>query len=209
MRLFFLPFIFTYKYFCLAQLLDEFYKAPQSGAAIHLFLIKKFNKMRILKLIAVGIILLASSTVEAQVSVNVNIGRAPNWGPVGYANPEFYYLPEIEAYYDVQATQFIYFGGGRWIRSRYLPNQYRNYDLYGGYKVVLSDYHGSRPYTNFRNHKVKYYKGYQGREQRNIGYNDNRGYEDNDRRNYNDKDNRKEYKKHDKGHGKGKGQDRD
>ena len=51
---------------------------------------------------------------------------------------------------------FIYFGGGKWIRSRNLPNQYRNYNLYNGYKVVLNDYHGSRPYTHFKNHKVKY-----------------------------------------------------
>jgi hypothetical protein len=43
-------------------------------------------------------------------------------------------LPDIEAYYDIRATQFIYFGGGRWIRSRNLPNQYRNYNLYNGYK---------------------------------------------------------------------------
>jgi hypothetical protein len=29
-------------------------------------------------------------------------------------------------------------------------------------------------HTNFRNHKVKYYRGYHGSQQRNIGYNDNR-----------------------------------
>ena len=176
--------------------------------------------MRTLKLIALGIILFASSTIHAQISVSLNIGTAPNWGPVGYAEAEYYYLPDVEAYYDVRATQFIYFGGGRWIRSRYLPNQYRNYDLYGGYKVVLNDYHGSRPYTNFRNHKVKYYRGYHGREQRNIGYHDDRRDYDNERENNyrrdydNDDDDRKEYKKHDNrnngnGHGKGKGHGRD
>ncbi|MFV5692084.1 hypothetical protein ACM55K_08680 [Flavobacterium sp. LT1R49] len=125
--------------------------------------------MKTLKLIAVGIILLASSAIHAQVSVNVNIGTPPSWGPVGYSNVDYYYLPDVEAYYDIRATQFIYFGGGRWIRSRYLPGQYRNYDLYSGYKVVLNDYHGSRPYSNFKNHKVKYYKGYHGAPQRSIG----------------------------------------
>ncbi|TDE07218.1 hypothetical protein [Flavobacterium sandaracinum] len=148
--------------------------------------------MKTLKLIAIGIILFASSSIYAQVSVNVNIGRAPSWGPVGYAQAEYYYLPDIEAYYDVRATQFIYFGSGRWIRSRYLPGQYRNYDLYGGYKVVLNDYRGSRPYNNFRNHKVKYYKGYHGREQRNIGYNNNRRVYVSPRQN----DNRRYYNKH-------------
>jgi hypothetical protein len=172
--------------------------------------------MRTLKLIAVGIILFASSTIHAQVSVNVNIGSPPSWGPVGYAEAQYYYLPDVEAYYDVRATQFIYFGGGRWIRSRNLPNQYRNYDLYGGYKVVLNDYRGSRPYNNFRNHKVKYYKGYYGREQRNIGYNNNNNrrvyvsQRQNDNRRYynNHRDNRNYKDDRGKGHGKGHGGDR-
>ena len=145
--------------------------------------------MRTLKLIAIGIILFASSTIQAQVSVNVNIGTAPSWGPVGYSNVDYYYLPDVESYYDIRATQFIYFGGGRWIRSRQLPNQYRDYDLYNGYKVVLNDYHGSRPYNNFKNHKTKYYRGYHGREQRNIGYNNDRRIYVNNRQ----YDNRKQY----------------
>jgi hypothetical protein len=129
--------------------------------------------MKTLKLIAVGIILLVSSAIQAQVSVNVNIGTPPAWGPVGYSNVDYYYLPDVEAYYDIRATQFIYFGGGKWIRSRYLPGPYRNYNLYNGYKVVLNDYHGSRPYSNFKNHKVKYYKGYKGKPQKSIGSNRN------------------------------------
>ncbi|MFV5687965.1 hypothetical protein ACM55M_05005 [Flavobacterium sp. ZT3R25] len=140
--------------------------------------------MKTLKLIAVGIILLASSGIHAQVSVNVNIGTPPSWGPVGYSNVDYYYLPDVEAYYDIRASQFIYFGGGRWIRSRYLPGPYRNYDLYSGYKVVLNDYHGSRPYSNFKNHKVKYYKGYHGAPQKSIGYKGNKNYKES-KKNYN------------------------
>lgn len=128
--------------------------------------------MKTLKLIIAGIILFASTTAtQAQVSVNVNLGNPPSWGPVGYSSVDYYYLPDIEAYYDIRATQFIYFGGGRWIRSRNLPNQYRNYNLYNGYKVVLNDYRGSRPYSNFKSHKVKYYKGYKGKPQKSIGSN--------------------------------------
>ncbi|TDE44463.1 hypothetical protein E0I26_08845 [Flavobacterium rhamnosiphilum] len=131
--------------------------------------------MKTLKLIIAGIILLVSSnTMQAQVSVNVNIGSPPAWGPVGYSSVDYYYLPDVQAYYDIRATQFIYFGGGKWIRSRNLPYQYRNYNLYNGYKVVLTDYHGSRPYSNFNTHKVKYYKGYKGKPQKSIGSNRSR-----------------------------------
>lgn len=149
--------------------------------------------MKPLKLITVGIFLFVSSMMHSQVSVNVNIGVPPPWGPVGYSNIEFYYLPDIEVYYDIRTSQFIYFQSGRWHRSRYLPGPYRNYDLYNGYKVVLRDYHGSHPYYYFNSHKAKYHKGYKGVPQRSIGknpnYHDNR---DNDHGN-------KEYK-HGKGH---------
>ena len=126
--------------------------------------------MKTLKLIAVAIILLVSTnTMKAQVSVNVNLGTPPSWGPAGYSAVDYYYLPDVQSYYDIKAKQFIYLGNGQWVRSRNLPTQYRNYDLYNGYKVVLNDYHGSKPYSNFNNHKVKYFKGYKGSPQKTIG----------------------------------------
>lgn len=125
--------------------------------------------MKALKLIALGIILFASSTMQAQVSVNVNLGQAPAWGPAGYSNVDYYYLPDVEAYYDIRSSQFIYMNNGGWTRAKYLPTAYRNYNLYNGYKVVLNDYHGRTPYANFKNHKVKYYKGYKGAPQKTIG----------------------------------------
>ena len=128
--------------------------------------------MKTLKLIAAGIFLLLSSFTQAQVSINVNIGTPPSWGPAGYSNVEYYYLPDVQAYYDIRNSQFIYLNAGVWIRSRNLPQQYRNYDLYNGYKVVLNDYHGTRPYTYFKNHRTKYYRGYKGGPQNSIGTRD-------------------------------------
>lgn len=130
---------------------------------------KNFKTMKVLKLIALGIGLLASSLTQAQVSVNVNIGTPPAWGPAGYTEVEYYYLPDVEAYYDVRASTFIYFGNGKWIRASRLPYQYRTYDLYSGYKVVLTDYHGHTPYIHYKQHKVKYHKGYRGGPQKTIG----------------------------------------
>ncbi|GAA6767119.1 hypothetical protein AAFH68_30670 [Flavobacterium sp. CGRL1] len=116
--------------------------------------------MKTIKIAIAGLFLLVANATQAQVSINVNIGTPPAWGPAGYSEMEYYYLPDIEAYYDVRASQFIYFGRGKWVRTTYLPRQYRNYDLYGGYKVVLTDYHGRTPYVYFDRHKVKYYRGY-------------------------------------------------
>lgn len=156
--------------------------------------------MKNLKLIAVGIILLVSSATQAQVSVSLNIGTAPSWGPSGYANIDYYYLPDVQAYYDIRASQFIYFGGRSWVRSRYLPRHHRNYDLNSGYKVVLNDYHGNRPYTNFHNDRTRYYKGYRGESSRKIG----RRHYDNSYSNNRNADNRRyaENRKSSNKHGK-------
>ncbi len=118
--------------------------------------------MKTLKLIIVGLFLLLSNLSQAQVDVSINIGSPPPWGPPGPPEVEYYYLPDVESYYDVRSSQFIYYNGSVWIRSKHLPSRYRNYDLYNGYVVVLNDYHGRTPYTHFSHHKVKYHKGHKG-----------------------------------------------
>ncbi len=129
--------------------------------------------MKTLKLITFGLIFLLFSSVEAQVSVNVQIGSQPSWGPSGYSNVNYYYLPDVQSYYDIRASQFIFFSKGKWYKSSHLPIQYRNYDLYNGYKVVLTNYKGNRPYAYFNDHKVKYFKGYKGKPQKSISHRDN------------------------------------
>lgn len=126
--------------------------------------------MKAIKFIILGLGLIFASEVQAQLSVNLNIGTPPLWGPSGYSNARYYYLPDVEAYYDVQRSNFIYISGNSWVRRTYLPRQYRNYDLYNGYKVVLTDYRGNAPYGLYKQHKIKYAKGYRGNPQKNIGH---------------------------------------
>ena len=125
--------------------------------------------MKLLKFGVVGMILFLAVTAHAQVSVNVNIGVPPPWGPVGYTEVRYYYLPDVEAYYDIQNSMFIFFVQGAWVHRSHLPSPYKNYDLYGGYKVVITDYHGNAPYSDFKEHKMKYGKGYRGPEQKTYG----------------------------------------
>jgi hypothetical protein len=146
--------------------------------------------MKTFKLLVFGMMLMLASSAQSQLSVNVHIGTPPAWGPSGYNDVRYYYLPDVEAYYDVQTSMFIYISGNRWIHRSYLPTRYRNYDLYHGYKVVMNDYRGNSPYSHFRQHKMKYAKGYRGAEQRNNGernnqYNDNRDRQQNNRPNRN------------------------
>ncbi|MDD2797284.1 MAG: hypothetical protein PHV20_01700 [Bacteroidales bacterium] len=121
--------------------------------------------MRLAKLLIISIVLLFFGTLQAQVSINFQFGTPPSWGPTGYSEARYYYLPDIEAYYDVQSSVFICFNGSKWIKRSHLPYRYRNYDLYGGYKVVMSDYHGNTPYSHFADHRSKYAKGYRDHHQ--------------------------------------------
>ena len=91
----------------------------------------------------------------AQVHVNINIGSQPVWGPVGYDRADYYYMPDIDAYYNVPQRQFIYLEGPTWVFSRSLPYRYRNYDLYRGYKVVINE---PRPYLHHQVYQQRYYR---------------------------------------------------
>lgn len=98
---------------------------------------------------------------KAQIGLHLslNIGSQPDWGPVGYEHVSYYYIPDIDAYYDVETHEYIYLDGGLWVHRAYLPVRYRNYDLYGGYKVVINQPNPWLRATYYRTH----YAAYRGR----------------------------------------------
>jgi hypothetical protein len=100
-----------------------------------------------------------ATNVHAQVSVHFNVGLQPLWGPTGYDYVQYYYIPDIDAYYDVPDQEYVYFDDGRWVTSPYLPPRYRDFDLYRAHKVVINE--PSPWYHHDRYHRM--YSGYSGR----------------------------------------------
>lgn len=96
---------------------------------------------------------------QLHLSVGVNIGAQPEWGPIGYDHADYYYMPDIGVYYDVPAHQYVYLNNGAWVRRAYLPAAYRNYDLYHSYKVVVNR---PEPWRYDATYRAKY-AGYRGR----------------------------------------------
>lgn len=84
------------------------------------------------------------NTAKAQVgfSINVNLGR-PAWGLPANNPGDYYYMPDIDVYYNIPQQQFIYMDGGRWVNAPCLPPMYRGYDLYRANKFVINE---PRPY---------------------------------------------------------------
>ncbi len=96
-------------------------------------------------------LLFCSANVQAQ---TINIEIQPSWGPVGYDYAEFYYIPELNVYYDVANGLYYYYASRRWIGAPYLPVRYKRYDLHSMYKVVLNG--DPHPWLSNRYHRRDY-----------------------------------------------------
>ncbi|MFP5042493.1 hypothetical protein [Parasediminibacterium sp. JCM 36343] len=174
--------------------------------------------MKTVKVLLIALSCLMIKNASAQLSVNINIGTPPMWAPAAAPEAKYYYLPDVESYYDVTNSNFIYMNNGQWIRGASLPGPYANYDLYHGYKVVMTDYHGSRPYDTYNVYHVKYHKGYKGGYQKTFkdkkehhdnsshsGRHDNGHGEKHDNGNGHDDDHGNHGNGHGEGHGEGHG----
>ncbi len=132
---------------------------------------------RIILIIAVLAFTATAQKAAAQIRFNLsfNMGTQPEWGPAGYDYAEYYYLPDIDVYYNVPQRQFVYFSNGRWIFASSLPSRYRSYNLYNSYKVVINE---PRPYLHQEVYKTKYarYRGWNGRQSNNRNYDRYKSY---------------------------------
>ena len=106
-------------------------------------------------LFALIVALFLSSALDAQVhaNVNFNLDKQPVWGPTGNDYVENYYMPDIEAYYNVPQHRFYYNEGGRWVGRSSLPSRFGNYDLYNSHKVVMNE---RQPWLKHDTYKDKY-----------------------------------------------------
>ncbi|HEX8561378.1 MAG TPA: hypothetical protein VF676_00235 [Flavobacterium sp.] len=94
-------------------------------------------------------ILLISGISSAQV-------RDGKFFPVKSVTTNYYYLPDVQSYYDVKNNKYIYAKDGKWVTSTTLPAKYKNFNLKSSRKVQLTD--KSAPYRNFVTHKTTYKK---------------------------------------------------
>ncbi len=106
---------------------------------------------------------------EAQVglSFNINIGIQPAWGPTGYDHVDYYYFPDIDAYYNVPKKQYIYLNSNHWVFANSLPYKYSGFDPYRRYKVVINR---PTPYKDGDMYRNKYagFSGGRGPHQESI-----------------------------------------
>jgi hypothetical protein len=129
--------------------------------------------MRITKFLLIALVFITFGTAQAQDVVRTTTTtRLPEWGVAGNDKATYYYIPDIESYYDVNTRNYVYMDNGRLTKTTTLPPAYVDYDLYSGYKVVLTD--SKEPYDDFDNMRVKYAKGFKGEPQKTYKVKKNR-----------------------------------
>jgi hypothetical protein len=178
-----------------------------------LFVILPQNDTIMKKIILAAALMIGCSMyqkAEAQISfsLGLNIGSQPDWGPVGYDHASYYYMPDVDAYYDVPNHQYVYYSSNRWVRASVLPSRY-NFDPYNSYKVVINE---RNPWERANVYRTRYatYKGRRQviiRDSREAKY--NKHWQDRNR--YDSRDDRRGPGNSDYGHDKeahGRGNDR-
>jgi len=121
-----------------------------------------------------------SDSVYEEPEPNANV-VVPPWAP-SYDDVRFvryYYLPDIEVYYDVWNQEFAYLQDGNWMFAPSLPPLYAGFDLYDCFVVVL-DRHVYEPWMHHQNYvshypRYYYHSVYNVTDRREIrGFNENR-----------------------------------
>jgi len=112
----------------------------------------------------IGCCLAFTADAQIRVHANVNIGSQPEWGPTGYTHAEYYYMPDIDAYYDVINHQYVYYDNNIWVHNRVLPPRYGNFDRYHSYKVVVNQ---RNPWEHHDRIRARY-ENYRGRHDQEV-----------------------------------------
>lgn len=103
----------------------------------------------------------------------------PIWAPTYYNGSRYYYLPDIETFYDIKSGSFVVLYNGQWHSVSSLTPYYPNYNLNTAFVVILNNsvYNPWRQAQYYFSHYPRYYyRDYY--DHSNIpyvrGYNENR-----------------------------------
>ena len=117
------------------------------------------KKIFFITAIAFGCFAFKNADAQLSIRAGINIGSQPDWGPVGYNNAQYYYMPDIDAYYDVPMHQYIYNDNNAWVHTNVLPARY-HFDRYHSYKVVVNQRnpweHNADIRTRYANYRGRY-----------------------------------------------------
>ena len=106
--------------------------------------LKTMKKLIITSAIVLSGLIYNTANAQIKIHLGLNFGSGPVVyeparvvvaQPAEYCEPanyngdeDYYYLPEIDAYYSIPDQCYYYNDGGQWISAAYLPGAYSNFD---------------------------------------------------------------------------------
>ena len=118
------------------------------------------KRIAIISAIVLSSLFYNSANAQIRLSFGIRLAPRPAYvparlvvqQPVDYCEPtnydgdeDYYYLPEVDAYYSVPERCYYYNDGGQWISAAYLPGAYRDYDWRSARRYEV---HAPRPYMH-------------------------------------------------------------
>jgi len=110
--------------------------------------------------LAAGGLLTQSAKAQVGVSVGMQIGplvinvHKPIMAPAPVVYDDYYYLPDVEAYYSVPEHCYYYMDDDdRWISGQYLPGRYHDYNWQSARRYEVR---AQRPYANHDFYRNKF-----------------------------------------------------
>ncbi|WP_461452605.1 hypothetical protein [Mucilaginibacter sp.] len=107
------------------------------------------------------------NTADAQFRVHLGVNLVPNrvvvapgaeapvYADAVYNNDDYYYLPDVDAYYNISQQCYYYFDGDNWTSAAFLPGEYHDFDWRNARRYEVREPH---PYLR-NDFYVNRYKG--------------------------------------------------
>src|SRR5215471_16870188 len=124
--------------------------------------------MKRMKYLMCMVCFIAFQIMSSQVTSEVLLKKTENENRVtNYSESpngiRYYYYPNLNAYFDLKSSQFVYKQNGEWVRKETIPPNYRGYSLFNKYKVVIKDYNGDFPQENLEQDQKMFPADFTGR----------------------------------------------
>jgi hypothetical protein len=158
---------------------------------------KQKNMKKIALISAIALSGLFYNNVNAQVrigfGIHINtpsvrvIAESPAYTSYNTAD-DYYYMPDVDAYYSAYENAYYYNDGERWVSAAYLPGAYRNYDWRNARHYEVRAH---RPYLNADIYRERYRGNAYNWNRRDDRF-DNRKDDRVDNRNYANRDDRRD-----------------
>ena len=165
------------------------------------------KKIALISAIALSSLFYNHANAQVRLRFGFNFGPRPVYAPVrvvaqpAYAEPsnydgdeDYYYLPDVDAYYSVPEQCYYYNDGGEWVSAAYLPGAYRDYDWRSARRFEVR---ASRPFMHNDYYRERYsgvnFGGRWNRSDTRVYANDARFNQDQYRRDDNGFDNHSQY----------------